>query len=702
MVAIFMLDVWVKSAILLAMACIATLSMQNSSAAARHAVWCAAVVAVLALPVFALLMPAWRVLPSRSAENIAVAVPPLEPRAQPVAGEMETATIRSAALAAPKSHLPTDRRPRLETITWLAIGWCAGFAACVLRPILGGVRLKRFARTCAVVDDPRLLRELDRARVVLRVRRQVTLRSGGVSTMPMTWGISRPTIVLPHAAADWRNQKLRAVMLHEVAHVKRLDCLTHLLAQVARGVYWFNPLAWVAVWRLSVERERACDDLVLCDGMPQTDYARQLLDVSAGLRVATCQSAAMAMANPSRVEQRLREVLDERRNRAALTRKRLLVTAALTVLVAIPLACVKSRGGGSGNGGARSDGRAGRMPRAQVALSPEQLRCQQNLAVLVEAAQRYSQANRGVLPPSLGLTLNNIEEAMEGRSLPGTGPRKVVPWPTTGPAQPLAHYYLCPSDAARAKAPEKVTPEWVNENTLYRYLANNLLNAIDKYPPSTVMIHEDLNWKGHGDTVNVGFWDGSVRAMDRASAAKAIEESRARIDAAWAERAADASIQERVDQYGWTPNLNKASSNMLRIGWAVSEYAQKHDGRLPADLGQAWKEGYSDLPERSRTRVYLLPRDQNDVAWPESPTPQWINQHTSFVYLAGGANLNRLADGGQGVILFHTRLDAPLKHPKHGDVVLALFNDPHVEILPLALAKQAIAESQKVLDAARK
>jgi protocatechuate 3,4-dioxygenase beta subunit len=152
--------------------------------------------------------------------------------------------------------------------------------------------------------------------------------------MPLTWGVLRPVLLLPERSAEWPEERWRAVLLHELAHVRRRDCLTHWLGLSTCAAYWFNPLVWWAASRLRSEREHACDDLVLEAGERPTDYATQLVSVARSLRpVRVLSPAAMAMARPSGLEQRLRSILDARRRRQGPARW--LVAASLTTALAI-------------------------------------------------------------------------------------------------------------------------------------------------------------------------------------------------------------------------------------------------------------------------------------------------------------------------------------------------------------------------------
>ena len=116
----------------------------------------------------------------------------------------------------------------------------------------------------------------------------------------MVWGVWRAHLLLPSSAEQWPRARLRAVMLHELAHVRRRDPLTLMLAQLARAVHWFNPLAWIAVHRLRVEQEQACDDCVLRAGVKPSDYASDVLEIATALRVTSSDCINGALDGESR------------------------------------------------------------------------------------------------------------------------------------------------------------------------------------------------------------------------------------------------------------------------------------------------------------------------------------------------------------------------------------------------------------------
>ena len=162
-------------------------------------------------------------------------------------------------------------------------------------------------------------------------------------TIPVVWGIRQSRLLLPEAVRQWSGEQLRSVLLHELAHIKRRDTVAQLLAQVACALHWFNPLVWFAAWRLGVERERACDDLVLASGVRASAYAGHLLDVVTGLSSAQwTPSCGLAMARKSSLEGRLIAVLSENPNRRGVSVALAAFALAVGIGIAVPIAMLRA------------------------------------------------------------------------------------------------------------------------------------------------------------------------------------------------------------------------------------------------------------------------------------------------------------------------------------------------------------------------
>jgi len=132
------------------------------------------------------------------------------------------------------------------------------------------------------------------------------------------------------------------VLLHEMAHLKRRDCQTLLLARLVTALHWFNPLAWTATRRLQAERERACDDLVLDAGTGSADYAQHLLEIARAMKARGAPTwATVAMARPHELEGRLMAILDPARSRRRSTRAVSAVALGAMAVLLLPLAALQ-------------------------------------------------------------------------------------------------------------------------------------------------------------------------------------------------------------------------------------------------------------------------------------------------------------------------------------------------------------------------
>ena len=105
-------------------------------------------------------------------------------------------------------------------------------------------------------------------------------------------------------------ERLRAVLLHELSHLRHRDPLCNFIGQFARTVHWFNPLAWLALAQLRIEQERTCDDDALCGGIVASAYAGHLLALAnrcqpaASVAAFALAAAAVAAGRPREVDSR--------------------------------------------------------------------------------------------------------------------------------------------------------------------------------------------------------------------------------------------------------------------------------------------------------------------------------------------------------------------------------------------------------------
>jgi beta-lactamase regulating signal transducer with metallopeptidase domain len=300
-------------------------SWRRASAAHRHLIWSIAIVASLAVPLFGSVLPPLLVPIPQALRRTTDGMPgkPLGKVAaapfQPTAGSALDAppvVIHSAPQQQPTT------RSRSASFSF-AEGLLALYVAGVLVLLAGIVRdhwlLSRLTREAKEISDDRWLASLKSLAARADVRRRVKLLRAGAPIAPLTAGIMRPVIVVPASAEEWPSHRREGVLLHELAHVARHDCLTQTLAALACTLYWPHPLVWLAAARLRVDRELACDDAVLARGMWAREYARDLLDLARGLS-APVPKLAVSMAGVRELEGRLRSLIDDARSRRAPSR----------------------------------------------------------------------------------------------------------------------------------------------------------------------------------------------------------------------------------------------------------------------------------------------------------------------------------------------------------------------------------------------
>jgi TonB family protein len=319
----------IQATLLLAFAWAATKLMSRRSPAERHLLWAAALAAAALLPPISLLLGLWQPTWTRSVAGI---FPAIIRTASPAA---------SAAGADIVIHASALEDAASTVVRVVAIVWILGTGVALVTLLAGALRLSRFASLARPITDGRWHRLAADVSRHVGIHRPVSLLQTPAVHMPMTWGIRRPRVVLPLDAEHWPDDRRRAVLAHELAHVRRDDWLVQIVAEVACAIYWFNPLFWLAYRRLRDESEHACDDVVVSTGVDARDYAGHLFQIVQSARVDDRRwRSALAMARPSQLEQRFAALLLAARSRRPVSGRSLAAAVAVASASVVPLAAM--------------------------------------------------------------------------------------------------------------------------------------------------------------------------------------------------------------------------------------------------------------------------------------------------------------------------------------------------------------------------
>jgi beta-lactamase regulating signal transducer with metallopeptidase domain/protocatechuate 3,4-dioxygenase beta subunit len=197
----------------------------------------------------------------------------------------------------------------------------AAVLACVLTvawPIVSGLLLLRLlvayglmarVRRQARQAEPQTISHCQALAARLGVRAPALLRSPR-ATSPCLFGLLRPAILLPD---EHENPVSNEILVHELAHLARHDCLWNLIGRVSLAVLFFQPLLWVLSRRMVRASEEVCDDYVLGLGFDSRDYARRLADVAEQYTVPLSAAAVTVVSVRSWLGRRVERILDSSR-----------------------------------------------------------------------------------------------------------------------------------------------------------------------------------------------------------------------------------------------------------------------------------------------------------------------------------------------------------------------------------------------------
>jgi uncharacterized protein (TIGR03435 family) len=282
-----------------------TLAFRKNAARTRHWLWFAASVKFLAP--FGML--------SAFGARFSVGRPSL------VETQISTAVTQMSEPFDPAAYAPVAAlTPGISLETVMLAIWAMGCAVIALHWFIRWRRAAALSATTVPLD------------MGIGVRAFITR----TSVEPSVFGIFRPVLLLPEGIAGRLTpEQLRAIVAHELCHIRQRDNLLAAIHTAVEAVFWFHPLVWWIGARLVEERERACDEEVLKLGNDPETYAESILT--------TCRfhlEAPLAFTTGvtgGDLKKRIEQIMSEGSARSLSRGKRLLLTAAGIAAVAGPI-----------------------------------------------------------------------------------------------------------------------------------------------------------------------------------------------------------------------------------------------------------------------------------------------------------------------------------------------------------------------------
>ena len=206
--------------------------------------------------------------------------------------------------------------------TWLAVQW---------------IRLRRMRISGQTTTNEQIQKRFTHLAKRLGIRRSVQLLVGPQHTVPCSFGLLHPVVIVPNTLTTKPSEDLDRVLAHELAHHRRGDLWVNAVQLGLFILWWFHPLYWLLHRSLRATREDCCDDLLLATGLASPgDYCDTILRVASNQKSTGPLAIASTMADyPHPLEKRFRRIMDASLQRS--TRLGWLGLAAVIALAAILL-----------------------------------------------------------------------------------------------------------------------------------------------------------------------------------------------------------------------------------------------------------------------------------------------------------------------------------------------------------------------------
>lgn len=311
------LAVSVKGVLVFLLASAIVLLFKRLSFEHRHVVWFVVIVSFVVIAVVWLTVPSIGPIlniPADQEGTFRIVTAPLMDRDHYVELVAKLNRVSQTIYASPS-----------RLLSLAALVWTAGVLFFWVPLILGRLALLLMHRDAELHKNQKHIKLANKVAARLGISRDVVLMTSSRCSVPFTYGFRRPVIVLPVRLQRWTKRQLESVLIHELAHIRRRDCLTQFTARVICGLFWFVPLIWIVYARLQREQEHACDAFVIDTGIKPAEYAGQIVDL---VRFSKGHILLSGMSNTIAVKtmlnERIKNVLSLKSSRFSFEKKHLL------------------------------------------------------------------------------------------------------------------------------------------------------------------------------------------------------------------------------------------------------------------------------------------------------------------------------------------------------------------------------------------
>ena len=310
------MEIFLKGLIVIGIAFLMNWIFRSKSASFRHFIWLSALIVLLIIPFTTVVLPKIQM--------------PLNDLSSWIQSGSEIGDAGIGVDAGISASRSTQNSTQLLSI--LEYFYLMGIFITLIWLLSGFFLSIRLRLKAVPIQEKEIDSQFQKLKACLGIRRRIPLISTKSVGTPATHGIFKPSVYIPEQAMHWPRERLKLVLLHELAHVIRKDTASRLIGGIACSVYWFNPLVWLIVRNMLREQEFACDGFVIRNGIKPSLFASNLI-VLAGKSIRGYRNCLARFVRSDDLKSRLFELLLPRRKNSSLKVSQIIAAGFSTVIL---------------------------------------------------------------------------------------------------------------------------------------------------------------------------------------------------------------------------------------------------------------------------------------------------------------------------------------------------------------------------------